>query len=78
MKINKSNLILLILIIICPKIIFSPFCSASPEIIGVKDDHKQTDRETEGQIIWRHIQVYVDFFFQINFLPPYSLRSQGG
>ena len=27
------------------KINFSPFCSASPEIIGVKVDHRQTDRQ---------------------------------
>ena len=28
----------------CPKNFFSPFCSASPEIIGVKVWHRQTDK----------------------------------
>ena len=27
--------------------------------------------------IWGHKRVYVDFFFHLNLLPPYSLRSQG-
>ena len=52
---------------------FSPFCSASPEIIGVKVCNRPTDR----QILWHHIRWYVDFFLQLNLLPPYSLRSQG-
>ena len=42
-------------------------------IIGAKVCHRQTDR----QIFWPHIQGYADFFFQLNFLPPYSLHSQG-
>ena len=29
------------------------------------------------QILWHHIWVYVDFFFLLNLLPSYSLRSQG-
>ena len=26
---------------------------------------------------WHHVRVYVDFFFQLNLLPPYSLCLQG-
>ena len=52
---------------------FSPFYFASTEIIEVKIRYRQTNR----QILWYHIQVCVDFFFKLNFLPPYSLRSQG-
>ena len=55
---------------LCPKNNFSPFCFASPEIIGSKFI-------TDRQILWHHIQGYADFFFQLNLLPPYSLRSQG-
>ena len=33
--------------------------------------------QTDRQFLWHHIQVYVDFFFQLNLLPPYSLGSQG-
>ena len=57
----------------CPKKIFSPFCSASPDIFGVKVCHRQTDR----QILWHHIRGYVYFFSQLNLLPPYLLRLQG-
>ena len=32
---------------------------------------------TDRQILWLHIRVCVDFFFKLNLLPPYSLRSQG-
>ena len=52
---------------------FCPFCFASPEIIVVKFGNIQTDR----QILWHHIRGYVDFFFQLNLLLPYSLGSQG-
>ena len=52
---------------------YSPFCYASPEIIRVKVCNRQTD----GQILWHHIRVHVDFFFQLNLPPPYSLHSQG-
>ena len=31
----------------------------------------------EEQSLWHHTWVHVDFFFQLNLLPPYSLRSQG-
>ena len=41
---------------------FSPFYFASPKIIEVKFCNRQTD--TQG---------YVDFFFRLNLLPPYSL-----
>ena len=32
-----------------PKICFSPFCFASPEIIGVKVCNRQRDRQTDRQ-----------------------------
>ena len=48
---------------------FGPFNFASPEIIEVKICYRQ--------ILWHHIRVCVDFFFKLNFLPPYLLRSQG-
>ena len=57
----------------CLKKNFSPFCFASPEIIGVK----VCDRRTDRQILLHHIRGYLYFFFQLNFLPPYSLSSQG-
>ena len=34
----------------------------------------QTDRQAET--LWYHIQVCVDFFFNLNLLPPYLLCSQ--
>ena len=37
----------------------------------------QIDRQTDIKILWHHIRVGVDFFSSKNFLPPYSLRSQG-
>ena len=37
----------------------------------------QAERQTDKQIIWHHIRVYVDFFFQLNLLPPYPLPWQG-
>ena len=50
----------------------NPFCSASPEIIGVKVYHRWTDRQTN------YLTPYTgDFFFQFNLLPSYSLRLQG-
>ena len=33
----------------------------------------KTDRQTDRQILWHHI--HVDFFFQLNLLPPYLLQS---
>ena len=45
---------------------FSPFCSASPEIIGVEVCNRQTDRQTDKHILRHCIQGYVDFFFQLN------------
>ena len=39
--------------------------------------YRQTDRQTERQILWHHLRVCVDFFFKLNLLPPYSLCSQG-
>ena len=33
-----------------------------------------TDRHTNSLL---HLRRYADFFFQLNFLPPYSLRSEG-
>ena len=59
-----------------PKKNFSPFCSASTEIIGVKVCNRWMDRQTDkffDTINWG----YVDFFFQLNLLHPYLLRSQG-
>ena len=53
---------------------FSPFCLAISEIIGSKF---VTDGQTDRQILWQHIGGYVDFFFQLNLLLPYSLCSQG-
>ena len=41
------------------------------------NQNRQTDRQTDKQILWHHIRGYVDFFFQLNLLAPYSLRSQG-
>ena len=35
-----------------------------------------TDRQTDRQILWHHIQVCVNFFFKLNLLPPYSLSLQ--
>ena len=32
----------------CPKYVFSQFCSASPEIIGVQVCHRRTDRQTNS------------------------------
>ena len=48
---------------------FSPFCFASPNIIGVKFGNRQTDKLFDT--------IYVDFFFQLNLLHPYLLHSQG-
>ena len=36
----------------------------------------KTNTVTDRQILWHHIRGYVDFFFQLNLLPPYSLHSQ--
>ena len=44
---------------------FSPFCSISPEIIGVKVYKRQTDRQTDRQILWHHIQGYFILFYFI-------------
>ena len=38
---------------------------------------EQTDGQTDKQILGHHIEGYVDFFFQINLLPPYSLHLLG-
>ena len=60
----------------CPKKSFSLFCFASPEIIGVKVCKRRmdgwTDRRTDGRTDGRanSLQGYVDFFFQLNLLPP--------
>ena len=60
---------------------WSIFRFSSPEIIGVKVCHRRTDRQTDGQtdrqILWHHIRGCADFLFQLNLLPPYSLCSQG-
>ena len=46
---------------------------ASPEIIGVKVRHRQTDRQNIDTVYgWVCV-----FFSSQNFLPPYLLRSQG-
>ena len=47
------------------------------QIIGVKVCSRQTERQTDRKILCHHIQVYVDFFFLLNLLPPYSLGLQG-
>ena len=39
--------------------------------------NRQTDIQTDAQILRHHIGVYVEFFFQLNLLHPYSLCSQG-
>ena len=31
---------------------------------------------TDRQILWHHVRRFVDFFFQLNLLPLYSLHSQ--
>ena len=49
---------------------FSPFYSASLEIIGLKVCNIQTDKFFDT--IYRR---YVDFFFLLNLLPPYWLPS---
>ena len=52
-------------------IIFSPFCSASPEILGGKfKTYRQTNSLTPNA-------VFADFFFWLNLRPPYSLCLQG-
>ena len=42
-----------------------PFCSASPEIIGVKVDHRQTDRQTDK--FWDTIYGVCGFFLSAKF-----------
>ena len=42
-------------------------------IIGVKVCH----RRTEQQILLHHIRGYLDFYFPLNLLTPYSLCLQG-
>ena len=61
-------------IIFCKITIFSPFCLASPEMIGVKVCHRRTDRKTNSLTPYTG---YVDFFFQLNLLPLYLLSMQG-
>ena len=56
----------------CSKILFNPFCFASPEIIGVKVDYRQTDKFFDTMY-----RGYADFFSQLNLPPPYLLRLQG-
>ena len=56
-----------------PKKNFSSFYFASPKIIEAEVRNRQTDR----QILWHHVWVGVDFFFKLNLLPPFTLRSQG-
>ena len=46
---------------------------AGSEIIEVKIHYRPTGR----QILWHQIWVYADFFFQLNLLHPYLIRSQG-
>jgi hypothetical protein len=64
----------------CCKKNFSLFYLAGPEIIGVEFRDRQTDRQTDRQsheflnTIYGRVCV---FFSSQNFLPPYSLRSQG-
>ena len=41
------------------------------------DNWGQNSSQTDRQILWHHIRVCVDFFFKLNFLPYYSLRSEG-
>ena len=52
---------------------FSPFCSACLEIIGVKFCHRRTDRKTNSLTPYTG---YYYFFFQLNLLSPFLLRSQ--
>ena len=57
----------------CCKKIFGLFYLSSPEIIGVEFCHRQTDRQNFDTVYgWVCV-----FFSSQNFLPPYSLRSQG-
>ena len=39
--------------------------------------YRQTDRQTDRQILLHHILGCADFFFQLNLLAPCLLRSQG-
>ena len=39
--------------------------------------NRQTDRETNRQILWHYILVCADFLYQLNLLPPYSLCLKG-
>ena len=68
---------LIALVVLMNIINFTPFCSASPEIIGVKFGNRQTDRQTGRHIFWHHVRGYVDFFLKLNLQPPYSLCLQG-
>ena len=55
----------------CSKQNFSLLCSANPEIIGVKVSARQTD------IVMNSLTPgCVDFFFQLNLFPSYSLCCQ--
>ena len=51
--------------------VFGQRSNFSPEIIGVKFGNRQTEKFCDT-----NIRGYVDFFFQLNLLPPYSLCPQ--
>ena len=53
---------------------FSPFCSASPEKIGVK----VCNRWTDGQILWHYIRGNVDFFLWVKFATSLLALLAGG
>ena len=54
---------------------FSPFCSASPEIIGVKVCNRLMDRQTDK--FFDTITGVCRFLSQLYLLPPYLLCWQG-
>ena len=61
----------------CPKKNFSPFCSASPEIIGVKVRDKQKDRQSH-EILTPYTGVGEIFFLvKICYLPTRFARRGG-
>ena len=59
----------------CPKYVFSQFCSASPEIIGVQVCHRRTDRQINS------LKPYTDvcgFFISVKFATSLLALLAGG